>query len=84
MGVVYRARDSRLDREVAIKVLATHFSSDSSLRQRLEREARAVSRHKILLRYGRQMVSGSPLVEFASRTASIASRRTEWVKRKNS
>ena len=44
MGVVYRARDLRLDREVAVKVLATPFSSDSSLRQRLEREARAVSK----------------------------------------
>jgi eukaryotic-like serine/threonine-protein kinase len=44
MGVVYRARDLRLDREVAVKVLAKPFSSDSSLRQRLEREARAVSK----------------------------------------
>src|ERR1700680_782641 len=44
MGEVYRARDTRLDREVAIKVLPTALSSDLSLRQRLEREAKAVSK----------------------------------------
>jgi len=44
MGEVYRARDTRLDREVAIKVLLTSLTSDSSLRQRLEREAKAVSK----------------------------------------
>src|ERR1051326_1629810 len=44
MGEVYRARDTRLDREVAIKVLPACVSSDASLRQRLEREAKAVSK----------------------------------------
>ena len=44
MGEVYRARDTRLEREVAIKVLSANLSSDPSLRQRLEREAKAVSR----------------------------------------
>jgi len=44
MGEVYRARDTRLDREVAIKVLPTNLSSDASLKQRLEREAKAVSK----------------------------------------
>src|ERR1700674_1828492 len=44
MGEVYRARDTRLDRDVAIKVLPASLSSDSSLRQRLEREAKAVSK----------------------------------------
>src|SRR6516225_5070184 len=43
MGEVYRARDTRLDRSVAIKVLASHLSSSSELKQRLEREARAIS-----------------------------------------
>jgi len=44
MGEVYRARDSRLDRTVAIKVLPSHHSTDSTLRQRLEREARTISK----------------------------------------
>src|SRR6266851_4588820 len=44
MGEVYRARDTRLDRDVAVKVLPTSLSSDLSLRQRLEREAKAVSK----------------------------------------
>lgn len=43
MGEVYRARDSRLGRDVAIKVLPLHFSQDSSRRERFEREARVVS-----------------------------------------
>jgi eukaryotic-like serine/threonine-protein kinase len=44
MGEVYRALDTRLDRTVAIKVLPAHLSSDAALRQRLEREAKAVSK----------------------------------------
>ena len=43
MGEVYRARDTRLDRSVAIKVLASHLSSSPESRQRMEREARAIS-----------------------------------------
>ena len=44
MGEVYRARDTRLERMVAVKVLPANLSSDPSLRQRLEREAKAVSK----------------------------------------
>src|SRR6202142_1949828 len=44
MGEVYRARDTRLDRDAAIKVLPGKLSSDASLKQRLEREAKAISK----------------------------------------
>jgi len=43
MGEVYRARDTRLERMVAIKVLAPHLAERPEHRQRLEREAKAVS-----------------------------------------
>ncbi|CAN5859164.1 hypothetical protein BH24ACI5_BH24ACI5_04100 [soil metagenome] len=43
MGDVYRARDLRLERDVAIKVIAEHIAADSSIRQRFETEARAVA-----------------------------------------
>jgi serine/threonine protein kinase/Tol biopolymer transport system component len=43
MGEVYRARDKRLERIVAIKVLPSHLSSNSDLRLRFEREAKAIS-----------------------------------------
>src|SRR3984893_10641011 len=43
MGEVYRARDTRLDREVAIKVLPSHLSQSPDLRARFEREAKAIS-----------------------------------------
>ena len=43
MGEVYRARDTRLDRDVAIKVLPAHLSQNTELRARFEREARAIS-----------------------------------------
>ena len=44
MGEVYKAIDTRLDRTVAIKVLPEHVSADADLRQRLEREARSISK----------------------------------------
>jgi len=43
MGEVYRARDTRLDRTVAIKVLPSQFAADPQLRDRFDREARAIS-----------------------------------------
>ena len=44
MGEVYRARDTRLNRIVAVKILPAHLCSDPIRRQRFEREAKAISR----------------------------------------
>jgi Tol biopolymer transport system component len=43
MGQVYRARDTRLDRTVAVKVLPDSFASNTQLRARFEREAKVIS-----------------------------------------
>jgi eukaryotic-like serine/threonine-protein kinase len=43
MGEVYRARDTRLERTVAIKVLPSHLSNNAEARKRFDREARAIS-----------------------------------------
>jgi eukaryotic-like serine/threonine-protein kinase len=43
MGVVYRGRDSRLGRDVALKVMAAHIAADPEMRRRFETEARAVA-----------------------------------------
>jgi eukaryotic-like serine/threonine-protein kinase len=43
MGEVYRARDTRLERTVAVKILPAQFSSDAVRKQRFEREAKTIS-----------------------------------------
>src|ERR1700747_2164071 len=43
MGEVYRARDTRLDRTVAVKIFPSPLSSNPEAKQRFEREARAIS-----------------------------------------
>lgn len=43
MGEIYKSEDTRLGRTVAIKVLPAHLADDAELRERFEREARAIS-----------------------------------------
>jgi len=43
MGQVYRATDTRLDREVAIKVLPAHWADDAAMKDRFDREAQAIA-----------------------------------------
>lgn len=64
MGEVYRARDLRLDRDVAIKVMAEHVASDPDMRLRFETEARAVaalSHPAIMSIYELAFVGDTPL-----------------------
>jgi serine/threonine protein kinase len=43
MGEVYQARDTKLDRDVALKVLPEHVALDPDLKQRFERETKTIS-----------------------------------------
>jgi serine/threonine protein kinase/Flp pilus assembly protein TadD len=63
MGEVYRARDVRLGREVAVKVMAAHIAADPEMRRRFETEARAVaalSHPSILSMYELAVTEGVP------------------------
>src|SRR5262249_39770172 len=65
MGEVYRARDPRLGRDVAIKVLRAHFSSDDDRLHRFQREARAagsLNHPNILTVYDLGTHNGSPFL----------------------
>jgi eukaryotic-like serine/threonine-protein kinase len=65
MGEVYRARDTRLDREVAIKILPANYSSDADRLKRFEQEARATSalnHPNILTVYDIGTYEGSPYI----------------------
>ena len=65
MGEVYLAQDSRLDRKVALKILPEHLSERADLRERFEREARAVSSLTTPI--------SAPSMTLESRTAFITS-----------
>ena len=43
MGEVYKARDTRLNRTVAIKVLPSHFSDNAEMKSRFDREAQTIA-----------------------------------------
>ena len=63
MGEVYRARDEKLGRQVAMKLLPSHFASDPDRRARLESEARilaALNHPHISAIYGVEEVEGCP------------------------
>src|SRR5438128_11800956 len=63
MGEVYRARDSRLRREVAVKVLPQSFAQDTDRVRRFEQEARgvgALTHPNILAIYDTGTDNGSP------------------------
>lgn len=80
MGEVYRARDTKLGREVAIKILPEHFSQDAERLARFEREAKllaALNHPGIATLYGLEESKGSPflvmeLVEGETLAARIA------------
>ncbi len=64
MGEIYRARDTRLERDVAIKVMAGHIASDPEMRRRFETEAKAVaalSHPSILSIHELLILDGSPV-----------------------
>jgi serine/threonine-protein kinase len=86
MGEVYRARDHRLDRDVAVKVLPEHFSRDADRLARFAREAKAVAaltHPNIVVLHDFHCESGlayavSELLEGAPLRASIRSGPTPW------
>src|SRR6187431_1973779 len=65
MGVVYRARDPRLGRDVAIKVMSERFASDPARLQRFEQEARAagqLNHPNVLAVYDIGVHGGAPYI----------------------
>ena len=88
MGEVYRARDTRLGREVAVKVLAERYSGDAELTRRFEHEARAVaalSHPNILTLYdvgreGDRLYAVSELLEGETLTTRLSHTPPGWQK----
>ena len=86
MGDVYRARDLRLGRDVALKVMAEHIAADPEMRQRFETEARAIaslSHPGILSIYELALIDERPvavmeLLEGQTLRARMATRPLAW------
>lgn len=86
MGEVWRARDERLDREVAVKILHPWVADDPDLRDRLEREAKALARlsHPSVVRLydaqheGKRSFIVMELVEGSSLSSVLANGRVSW------
>ena len=76
MGEVYRARDTRLDRTVALKILSDTLAADPQFRERFEREARAISQldHPhicTLFDVGRETLGGPHAIDFLVMAATM-------------
>ena len=80
IGAVYRARDTRLQREVAIKVLPARHAGDPGRRQRLLKEAQAVSAlNHPKIPWARAACEGQPPLAKAKPRAGRASMRIQPV-----
>ncbi len=72
MGEVYRARDTKLDRDVALKVLPSDMANDPERRMRFEREAKAVAALKhpnIVTIHSVEEDHGSYFISMSSRSS---------------
>ena len=92
MGEVYRAKDTRLGREVAVKVLPQHLSASPEVRARFEREAKTISslnhphictlhdigRHDEKSYMVMELIDGETLADRISKGASA--RRNRWAR----
>src|SRR5262249_30416886 len=84
MGEVYRARDTRLERTVAIKVLKSQLTHSSELRTRFEREAKIVSQLQhphicVLHDVGRNGATDFLVMEFLE-GESLSNRLKKWAR----
>jgi eukaryotic-like serine/threonine-protein kinase len=80
MGEVYRARDTRLDREVALKVLPPQYASDAERRRRFEQETRVVASldHPNILAPHDVGTEDGVSYAICPGTRSAAARRDRW------
>ena len=71
MGEVYKARDTRLERTVAVKVLPVTLSASEEIRQRFEREAKTVSFSWDVTADGERFLVSVPVVKSSSRLLDL-------------